>query len=107
MFFKKLTKYEPAKRFNIRDHGFHGSYYKQKQDLFPGKVMVIFGGSAGSFTLTEMTAEKFYEAGMNVMAVAYRDVDGAPSTLSGIPVELIANAVYWCKENVAEKIGIW
>ena len=53
------------------------------------------------------TAEKFYEAGMNVMAVAYRDVDGAPSTLSGIPVELIANAVYWCKENVAEKIGIW
>lgn len=107
MFFKKLTKYEPAKRFNIRDHGFHGSYYKQKQDLFPGKVMVIFGGSAGSFTLTEMTSEKFYEAGMNVMAVAYRDVDGAPSTLSGIPVELIANAVYWCKENVAEKIGIW
>lgn len=65
--------------------------------------MVIFGGSAGSFTLTEMTAEKFYEAGMNVMAVAYRDVEGAPSTLSGIPVELIANAVYWCKENVAEK----
>ena len=107
MFFKKLNKYEHAKRINIRHHALHGSYYKQKQDLFPGKVMVIFGGSAGSFTLTEMTAEKFYEAGMNVMAVAYRDVDGAPSTLSGIPVELIANAVYWCKENVAEKIGIW
>ena len=26
--------------------------------------MVIVGGSAGSFTLTEMTAEKFYEAGL-------------------------------------------
>lgn len=69
--------------------------------------MVIFGGSVGSFTLTEMAAEKFYEAGMNVLAVAYRDVEDAPATLSGIPVEMIANAAHWCKENVADKVGLW
>lgn len=69
--------------------------------------MVVFGGSVGSFTLTEMTAEKFYEAGMNVLAVAYRDVEGTPSTLSGIPVELIGNAARWCREHVAEKVGVW
>ena len=107
MFFKKLTNYEPAKRFTLHNDGFHGSYYKPEVDHFPGKVMVIFGGSAGSFTLTEMTAEKFYEAGMNVLAAAYRDVEGTPSTLSGIPLELITNAVCWCKENVAEKVGVW
>ncbi len=107
MLFKKLTNYEPTKRFTISQDGFHGSYYKPETDRFPGKVMVIFGGSAGSFTLTEMAAEKFYEAGMNVLAAAYRDVEGAPATLSGIPVELIGNAVRWCRENVAEKVGVW
>ena len=101
MFFKKLTTYEPSKRFTISQDGFHGSYYKPETNHFPGKVMGIFGGSVGSFTLTEMAAEKFYEAGMNVLAVAYRDVEGAPATLSGIPVEMIANAAHWCKENVA------
>ena len=107
MFLKKLTNYEPTRRFTVNRDGFHGSYYKPETEHFPGKVMVIFGGSVGSFTLTEMTAEKFYEAGMNVLAVAYRDVEGTPSTLSGIPVELIANAARWCRENVAGKVGLW
>lgn len=104
---KKMTTYEPAKRFTIREDGFHGSYYKPEADRFPGKAMVIFGGSAGSFLLTEMAAEKFYEAGMHVLAVAYRDVEGAPHGLSGIPLELIENGVRWCHENVAEKSGVW
>ena len=104
---KKMTKYEPARRFTIHQDGFHGSYYKPEKDNFPGKAMVIFGGSAGSFMLTEMAAEKFYEAGINVLAVAYRDVEGAPGALSGIPIELIENGVRWCKENVADKVGVW
>lgn len=104
---KKMTKYEPAKRFTIREDGFHGSYYKPETDRFPGKVMVVFGGSAGSFTLTEIAAEKFYEAGMNVLAAAYRDVEGAPHSLSGIPLELIENGIKWCQENVAPKVGVW
>lgn len=104
---KKLTKYEPTRRFTIKADGFHGSYYKPEQDHFPGKAMVIVGGSAGSFTLTEMTAEKFYEAGMNVLALAYRDVDGAPHSLLGIPLELAENGVKWCREHVAEKVGVW
>lgn len=104
---KKLTKYEPCRRFTIKADGFHGSYYRPDQDRFPGKAMVVFGGSAGSFALTEMTAEKFYEAGMNVLAVAYRDVDGAPHSLSGIPLELVENGVKWCRGHVAEKAGVW
>lgn len=78
MFFKKLTTYEPAKRFTISQDDFHGSYYKPETDHFPGKVMVIFGGSVGSFTLTEMAAEKFYEAGMDCL----------------LPSELICQKVY-------------
>lgn len=104
---RKLTKYEPARRFTIPQDGFYGSYYRPEEDHFPGKAMVVFGGSAGSFKLTEMCAEKFYEAGMHVVAAAYRDVPGTPHCLHGIPIELIENAVKWCRENAAEKVGVW
>ena len=107
MFKRNVTKHEPSKRFTIKRDGFHGSYYKPETDCFLGKAMVIFGGSAGSFLLTEMVAEKFYEVGMHVLAVAYRDVKDAPHSLSGIPIELIENGVRWCLRNVAEKVGVW
>lgn len=103
---KKLTKYTPERQFTIEKDGFHGTYYKPAEDKFPGKAIVLFGGSAGSFMLTEMCAEKYYEAGINVLAAAYRDVPGAPSELCGIPLELIENAVKWCRENVADKVGV-
>ena len=58
---KKLTKYTPEKTFTIEKNGFHGSYM-----------------------LTEMCTGKYYEAGINVMAVAYRDVPGAPDKLQAV-----------------------
>ena len=107
MLFKKLTKYESTRSFAVKDDGFYGEYYKPIIDNFPNKAMVIFGGAAGSFTLTKMVAEKFYEAGMNVLALAYRDKDDTPNTLSGIPVEFVQRSVMWCKSNVASKVGVW
>lgn len=80
---KKLTKYTPEKNFTIEKNGFHGSYM-----------------------LTEMCTGKYYEAGINVMAVAYRDVPGAPDKLQGIPLELVENAIEWCREYVAKKVAV-
>lgn len=80
---KKLTKYTPEKTFTIEKSGFHGSYM-----------------------LTEMCTGKYYEAGINVMAVAYRDVPGAPDKLQGIPLELVENAIEWCREYVAKKVAV-
>lgn len=80
---KKLTKYTPEKTFTIEKNGFHGTYM-----------------------LTEMCTGKYYEAGINVMAVAYRDVPGAPDKLQGIPLELVENAIEWCKEYVAKKVAV-
>ncbi len=105
--FTKLTKYKPTKSFNVKENGFYADYYKPVEDIFPNKAMVIFGGAAGSYTLTKMVAEKFYEAGMNVLALAYRDRDDTPHTLSGIPIEFVERSVRWCKDNVANKVGVW
>jgi len=103
---KKLTKYTPERLFTIEKDGFHGTYYKPAVNKFPGKAVVLFGGSAGSYMLTEMCAERYYEAGMTVMAAAYRDVPGTPSELRNIPLELIENAVKWCRENTADKVAV-
>ena len=78
---KKPTKYTPKKTFTIEKNGFHGTYYKPEKDNYPGKVLIVFGGSVESYMLTEMCTGKYYEAGINVMAVAYRDVPGAPDKL--------------------------
>ena len=102
-----MKRKRPDNSFLIANDGFHGLHYKPENDRFSGKALVVFGGSAGSFLLTQMCAEKFCEAGMNVVAAAYRDVPGAPSQLSGIPVELIENTCKWCKENIADKVGVW
>ena len=101
---KKLTEYEPERRFTIAEDGFHGTYYKPEVNKYPDKVLILFGGSAGKFLLSEMCAEKYYENGLNVIAVAYRDVPGAPSQLHGIPLELIEKAILWGKENVGNKV---
>ena len=107
MLFKKLTKYKPTKSFTVNDDGFYGEYYKPIVNNFPNKAMVIFGGAAGSYTLTKMVAEKFYEAGMNVLALTYRDKEDTPHSLSGIPIEFVQRSVIWCKDNVASKVGVW
>ncbi len=104
---KKLTKYKPTKHFTVKEDGFYGDFYKPKFDNYKGKAMIVVGGAAGSYTLTKMMAEKFYEKGMNVLALAYRDVKGTPHSLSKIPIEYIKIAAKWCKDNVALKIGIW
>ena len=104
---KKLTKYEPYKRFNVKENGFYGSYYKPEIDNYQGKCLIVFGGSMGSFMLTELCAEKFYEAGLNVIAVAFRDCEGLPDELHDIPLETVGNCIKWAKENVADKVGVW
>ncbi len=107
MLFKKLTKYKPTLSFTVIKDGFYGDYYKPTINNFENKAMVIFGGAAGSYTLTKMVAEKFYEAGMNVLALAYRDQEGTPRGLHGIPIEFVEKACKWCKDNVANKVGVW
>ncbi len=106
MLLKKLTKYEPTKHFTVKEDDFYGDFYKPEFDNYKGKAMIVVGGAAGSYILTKMMAEKFYEKGMNVLALAYRDVEGTPHSLSRIPIEYVKKAAKWCKDNVALKIGI-
>ena len=104
---KPKPKYEPAKSFSVEKDGFYGLYYEPKENKFPGKGMVICTGSDGSFLLATLGAEKFYEAGMPVIALGYWNTEGTPDGDSNIPVEYMQKACMWLKEEKGLHPGIW
>ena len=61
--------------------------------------MVVCSGSDGSFLLTQLGAEKFYEAGMPVIALDYWNVPGTPQDVELSPVEYLQNACRWLKHK--------
>ncbi|MEE3488380.1 MAG: acyl-CoA thioester hydrolase/BAAT C-terminal domain-containing protein [Bulleidia sp.] len=104
---KPSPKYEPSERFTVEKDGFYGSYYEPEKNNFSGKGMVVCSGSDGSFLLTTLDAEKFYEAGMPVIALGYWNTEGTPQGDSNIPVEYMQKACHWLKENKGLHPGVW
>ena len=52
-------RYEPAETFSMAEDGFFGELYLPAHNAFPGKCLILFGGSAGKFLLTQLVAEQF------------------------------------------------
>lgn len=96
---KPKPKYNPKVRFTVEKDGFYGEYYEPETILFPGKAMVVCSGSDGSFLLTQLGAERFYEAGMPVIAMAYWNAPGTPQDVELCPVEYLQKACQWLKEK--------
>lgn len=103
---KPKLKYRPNRMFSVSQDGFYGEYYEPEQIKFPGKAMVVCSGSDGSFLLTQLGAEKFYEAGMPVIALAYWNVPGTPQDVELSPVEYLQNACRWLKHKGFHP-GVW
>jgi len=47
---------KPNQSFSMEQDGFFGEYYKAKDNAFPGKCIIAFGGSVGKFLLSQMMA---------------------------------------------------
>lgn len=104
---KKKMKYRPQKKFSVAEDGFFGEFYQTENDRFPGKCMIAFGGSQGLFLLCQWMAEKFIDAGMNVLIIAYHKEKGLPKDLRDQPVESVENAALWLRSQGFKKIGVW
>ena len=85
-------RYEPAETFSMAEDGFFGELYLPAHNAFPGKCLILFGGSAGKFLLTQLVAEQFVDAGMTVLALAYHGALGLPKFLVEQPVDVIEQA---------------
>ena len=103
---KPKLKYAPNATFTVDRDGFFGEYYEPKAIHFPGKAMVVCSGSDGSFLLTQLVAEKFYEAGMPVIAMAYWNAPGTPQDVELSPVEYLQKACVWLRAKGFHP-GVW
>ena len=93
--------------FTISKDGFMAELYKPEKDLYPGKVIIAFSGSDGIFALSKKLANKFVEAGLTTMAVAYWNEEGLPKSLCHIPLEYLGTIGNFLKQRGYEKIGLW
>lgn len=104
---KKKIRYTPEKKFTVKDDGFFGEFYRAEKDQFPGKAIIAFGGSQGLFLLCQWMAEKFIDAGMSTMIIAYHGEEGLPKILKDQPADAVEKAALWLRNNGFEKIGLW
>ena len=101
-----LLRKHPAVETDLQKEGFLSALYVPKGDTYPGKVLVLVGGSDGYFSLTRLIAEQFVGRGLTVLALAYWAKEGLPTAMSHIPLEYAEKAALWLKNRGYEKIGI-
>lgn len=104
---KKKIRYTPEKKFTVKDDGFFGEFYRAEKDQFHGKTIIAFGGSQGLFLLCQWMAEKFIDAGMSTMIIAYHGEERLPKILKAQPADAVEKAALWLRNNGFEKIGLW
>lgn len=93
--------------FSLDYDGFIGRLYIPETDQHPGKVLILLGGSDGSFALTCLVAELYAKQGIHIMATAYWNMEGLPMSLYQIPLEYIGNVAEYLKDRGFEKVGVW
>ena len=102
-----LLTLTPTAETTLEREGFISALYTPEQDRYPGKALIMVGGSDGMFSLTKLIAEQYTAQGLTVLALAYWNRDGLPRKLSGIPLESGEKAALWLRSRGYEKIGIW
>lgn len=81
------------KRFTMARDGFHGYLHHPEQNLFPGKAVIVVGGSEGTEAVPLNIGHLFAERGLTALGVCYWNVPGLPAELVEVPLESIERAV--------------
>ncbi len=104
---EKLLSLVPRMETTREQEGFISALYQPAQDRYQGKVLIMVGGSDGSYSLTKLIAEQFVGRGLSVLALAYWNYEGLSKTVQRLPLEIVERAAVWLKEQGYQKIGMW
>ena len=91
----------------MKENGFFGELMVPQEDHFPYRCMIVFGGSAGSFLLTQLVGDCFMDAGLSAMLIAYHGEEGLPVILKDQPVDVIEHAAQYLLSHGYAKAGVW
>lgn len=93
--------------FRVRTDGFHGELFCPAKDEYPGRVLVCFSGSDGSFELAQKLASVFQGRGLTALALAYVKEDGLPDRFYHVPIDTLETAARRLHRMGYEKVGLW
>lgn len=102
-----LWTLSPDREFSLEQDGFIGHLYRPTRDEYPGKALILFGGSDGRYPMTRLVAERYIRRGLTVLTLAYWNLPGLPSRFEKIPIETIEKPALWLKANGYDKVGLW
>ncbi len=97
----------PQRAFTLERDGIIGALYRPERDEYPGKAVILFGGSDGIYNLTKLVAEQVVRRGMTTLALAYWNEPGLPDGFEKVPVEPVEKAALWLRGQGAQKVGLW
>ena len=101
-----LLTMTPTAQTSLRNDGFLSALYEPSANAYPGKALILAGGSDGYFSLTKLIAEQYAGRGLTVLALAYWNQEGLPMALSRIPLEYAELAALWLRGRGYEKIAM-
>lgn len=93
--------------FRMKSDGFHGELFRPEKDAYPGKVLILFGGSDGKFELARALAAVFQRQGLTALALAYVMEEGLPDRFYRVPIDPLEAAAKQLHEMGYEKVGLW
>ncbi len=97
----------PNKQFRMKTDGFHGELFCLEKDEYPGKALILFGGSDANFELARSLAAVFQGRGLTVLALAYVKEEGLPTAFYHVPIDPLEAAAKRLHETGYEKVGLW
>lgn len=104
---EKLLTLRPTVRYTPEKGGFTGWLYRANPNMNPGSVMIILGGSDGSFALTKLVAEQFVKNGINALALACWNQEGLPAELKEVPLDYLERAAERMQRLGLNRIILW
>lgn len=94
-------------QFRMKTEGFHRELFCPETGEYPGKVLIVFGGSNGKFELAKALAAVFQGQGLTTLALAYVNEEGLSTAFYHVPIDPLEAAAGRLHELGYEKVGLW
>ncbi len=93
--------------FTVARDGFHGYLHHPVHDVFPGKAIIVVGGSEGTDAVPLNLGRLFAERGLTALGVCYWNVPGLPAELVEVPLESIERAASHLREAGFDRVALY
>lgn len=102
-----MSEPSPKTTYHVRTDGFHGDLFPPAADQYPGKALICFSGSNGSFALSRQLAQVFQSHGLTDLALAYVMEEGLPRQFYHVPIDPLEAAANRLHAMGYDKVGLW